>query len=201
MEQPGAARPDWAQIPELSVPCRAEARAEDKVEGLPAPAVFSRGEKAPNLPQPCSLCLQATEQPDRAGRVSTGGACAGTSSTLSLPGNYRGAGERKLLQAAWQRTASRRAKPGQRHPEGHRQSHRPTAHRDPAVPSEDTGIRTALMLPTYFSVNSGLNLSKGINSPLLLSRLACHKCLKPAHHTSGLGYALALITASRATPS
>lgn len=85
----------------------AEARAEDTGEGLPAPALVSLGDKAPNLIQLCCLSLHATERhfPGRVGRVSTVGACAGTFSTPSLPGNYRRAGKRELLQAAQQQRA------------------------------------------------------------------------------------------------
>lgn len=91
-------RPGWAQTPELPAP----RRAEDTGEGLPAPASLSLGDKAPNLALASPSTPLNTIFPSRVRKVLTVGACAGTFSTPSLPGNSRRAGKRELLQAAQQ---------------------------------------------------------------------------------------------------
>lgn len=85
-------------------------------------------------------------------------------------------------------TKPRRAKPCQRELEGTAVESCPRACKGSLLPlPRKRAFLTALILPTYFSANSDLasghsvlfDLSKAINRPPLLSKLACHKCLEP----------------------
>lgn len=81
-----------------------------------------------------------------------------------------------------------RVKQCQRELEGAAAESRPPACKGSLLPLlRKRAFLTALILPTYFSANSDLasghlvlfDLSKAINLPALLSKLARHKCLEP----------------------